>query len=309
MAPMAGVTDKPFRRLITELGCGLAFTEMISGKAIQYNNRKTWNMLDLKGENPIGVQLFGCIPQVMADAARVAQSEGATVVDINMGCPVPKIVGNKEGAALMLDPERAQAIVRAMVKAVKVPVTVKIRTGWDKNSINAVPFAQLLEDAGASAITVHGRTREQMYSGKADWSIIGQVARAVSIPVIGNGDIWTGIDGAAMLNQTGCSGIMLARGVMGNPWLFAEVAAVVSGTDYEPPEPRQCLELAIRHYKMELDYRDQRTAVLFMRKHLSWYLKGMTDTAEIKRQIFRLTAPEDILQLLQDYIDNMNSTA
>ena len=309
MAPMAGVTDKPFRKLLAEQGCGLAFTEMISGKALQYNNRRTWHMLDLAGEDPIGVQLFGNHPQVMADAARVAQAEGATIVDINMGCPVPKIVGNMEGSALMREPGLAREIVSTVVKAVSIPVTVKIRAGWDKSSINAVPFAQMLEDAGASAITVHGRTREQMYSGKADWGIITQVVQAVRIPVIGNGDIWTGKDGVAMHNQTACSGIMLARGVMGNPWLFAEVSAEIGARDYVPPQPRQRIEMAIRHYNMELNYRDQRNAVLFMRKHLSWYLKGMIDTASLKKEIFRQTCPEVIIQMLQDYVCSVYPTA
>lgn len=286
MAPMAGVTDKPFRQLVKEQGCDLAFTEMISGKAIQFENRRTWKMLDIEGESPIGVQLFGSEPHVMAAAAKVAQEQGASLVDINMGCPVPKVVGNGEGSALMRNPELAFAIVRAVKESVTIPVTVKIRAGWDASSINAVSFAQGLAHAGADAITVHGRTREQMYSGKADWNIIAQVVEAVAVPVIGNGDIWTGVDALAVLDQTGCQGIMLARGVMGNPWLFAEVSAALAKKDYQPPTIRARLSLAIRHLRMELEYRAEKQAVLFMRKHLAWYLKGLPQTAELKRQIF-----------------------
>jgi len=302
MAPMAGVTDKPFRMLIKEKGCGLAFTEMISGKAIQYSNRRTWRMLDLEGEHPIGVQLFGSVPEVLANAAKVAQAEGADLIDINMGCPVPKIVGNGEGAALMRNPELACSIVRSVTDTVSLPVTVKIRAGWDKASINAVSFAQGLAKCGAAAITVHGRTRDQMYSGPADWNIIAQVVNAVPVPVIGNGDIWTGRDAREMLNQTGCAGIMLARGVMGNPWLFEEVSAALEGRDYQPPSPRERIELAIRHFRMELSYRDERMAVLFMRKHLSWYLKGMPGTAGLKKEIFRQTSPVAIEGMMWDYV-------
>lgn len=303
LAPMAGVTDKPFRALAKEKGCGLAFTEMISGKAIQFKNRRTWDMLDINGEEPIGVQLFGSNPQVLADAAQVAQAEGATLIDINMGCPVPKIVGNGEGAALLRAPQLAEAIVRQVTKAVSLPVTVKIRAGWSQDSINAVYFAQRLAAGGAAAITVHGRTREQMYSGQANWEIIAQVVRAVDIPVIGNGDIWTGADALAMREQTGCAGVMLARGTLGNPWLFAEVRSAFAGREYQPPSVRQRVELALRHFSMELSYRGEDRAVLFMRKHLAWYLKGLPGTAVIKREIFNLTSPHAIEEMLLNYIE------
>lgn len=301
---MAGVTDKPFRIILREKGCGLAFTEMISSKAIQFKNRRTWNMLDLEGEDPIGVQLFGSVPEVMAEAARVAQAEGADLIDINMGCPVPKVVGNGEGAALMRNPDLAWAVVNKVAKSVSVPVTVKIRAGWDEDSINAVPFAQGLVRNGAAAITVHGRTRMQMYSGKADWNVIAQVAKGVAVPVIGNGDIWSGSDAAAMLTQTGCSGVMLARGTLGNPWLFAEVRAALEGREYEPPSPRERIEMAVRHLRMELDYRNER-AVTFMRKHIAWYLKGLPGTAGLKKEIFLQTSPELVVQKLMEYADLM----
>lgn len=301
MAPMAGVTDRPFRHLVREQGCNLTFTEMISSKAIQFENRQTWKMLDLETQ-PTGVQLFGADPQVMAAAAQVAQAQGAALIDINMGCPVPKVVAIGEGAALMRTPALAYSIVKAIVAAVSIPVTVKIRAGWDRQSVNAVEFAQGLAQAGARVIIVHGRTREQMYGGSADWDIIGQVVRAVSVPVMGNGDIWSGPDARAMLEQTSCRGVMLARGVLGNPWLFAEVDATLSGKTYQQPSIRERIELALRHLRMELEYREERTAVLFMRKHLAWYLKGMSGTAPLKRQIFTLTSPRQIEESLINFV-------
>lgn len=301
MAPMAGVTDKPFRALVREMGCSLTFTEMISGKAIQYKNPRTWKMLDLRGENPIAVQIFGSEPQVMASAAKVAQEEGASQIDINMGCPVPKVVRNGEGAALMRTPDLAFSIVSKVREAVSVPVTVKIRAGWDRKSVNAVSFARGLSNSGADAITVHGRTREQMYSGYADWSIIAEVVQAVDIPVIGNGDVWNGQDAKELIDKTGCQGIMLARGVLGNPWLFREVRSTLEGRDYQQPALGKRIETAIRHLRMETVYRGQR-AVPFMRKHLAWYLKGMPATAALKKEIFVQTSPDIIENLLWNYV-------
>lgn len=302
LAPMAGVTDKPFRRLAAEQGCDLAFTEMVSGKALEFGNPKTWGLLDIKEESPIGVQLFGSSPTVLAAAAKVAQAEGATVIDINMGCPVPKIVGNGEGAALMRQPGLAAAIVSEVAGAVDIPVFIKIRAGWDDNSINAPAFAERLAAAGAAAITVHGRTREQMYSGKANWEVIAQVVKAVKIPIIGNGDIWSGKEALAMQQQTGCAGIMVARGAMGNPWLFAEIKAAFTGSDYQPPTLEQRIAMALRHLSLELAYRGRDRGVLFMRKHLAWYLKGMPGTASLKRSIFAETCPQAIEAMLNGYL-------
>lgn len=306
MAPMAGVTDRPFRCLIREQGCNLTFTEMISSKAIQHNNRHTWKMLDIQEEPSTGVQLFGSDPQAMAAAAQVAQALGAALIDINMGCPVPKVVNNGEGAALMRTSDLAFSVVKATASAVSIPVTVKIRAGWDRHSVNAVEFAQGLVQAGAQAITVHGRTREQLYSGSADWDIIGQVVQAVPVPVMGNGDIWAGANARAMLEQTGCRGVMLARGVLGNPWLFAEVAAALSGQAYQPPSVRERIEMALRHFRMELEYREERSAILFMRKHLAWYLKGIPGTAPLKRQIFSQTSPQQVEKCLINFVQTTN---
>lgn len=298
---MAGVTDKPFRALVRDQGCDFTFTEMVSGKAIQYKNRRTWNMLDVKGEANIGVQLFGSCPQTMAAAAGVAQAEGARLIDINMGCPVPKVVNNGDGAALMKNPDLAQAIVSKVVEAVSIPVTVKIRAGWDR--VTAPAFAQGIAQAGAAAITVHGRTRQQMYSGTADWDVIAQVVQTVSVPVVGNGDIWRGQDVKAMLAKTRCSGAMLARGVLGNPWLFAEAKAALAGKEYQPPSRREKIEMAIRHFRLELAYRNEKKAVLFMRKHLAWYLKGFPGAAGLKKEIFKLTSPNEIEYALKTYLD------
>lgn len=305
MAPMSGITDKPFRRLATEYGCGLTFTEMISAKAIEHCNRRTWGMLDVGGENQVGVQLFGSDPAVMAAAAITAWQKGAAVIDINMGCPVAKVVGNGEGAALLRKPQQAEAIVKAVSRAVSVPVTVKIRSGWDDQSINAVDFAQRMAAAGAMAVTVHGRTRQQLYSGKADWSVIARVAAALPIPVIGNGDIWSGRDAVAMMAETGCQAVMVARGALGRPWIFAEIKAAMSGEQFSPPGSCQRLDIALRHLDMELAHRAQQIAVMQMRKHLAWYIRGMHGAARLKEQLFRETNPDRVKELLRHFRENL----
>lgn len=304
LAPMAGVTDRPFRALVREQGCDLACTEMVSAKAVNQKNPQTWKLLDIEGEFPVGVQLFGSSPEVMAAAAAIAQAKGAALVDINMGCPVPKIVGNGEGAALMQNPRLAEEIVRRVSLEVSIPVTVKIRAGWDENSLNAPSLAKRLAQAGAGAITVHGRSREQYYSGKADWGIIRQTVQAVDIPVIGNGDIWSGQEALARLEETGCAGLMLARGALGNPWLFPEIRAALKGQEYKPPTKEARFSLALRHFRQELEYRGGERGTAFMRKHLAWYIKGLPGAAALRNKINTTTDPKEVEKLMAAYLED-----
>ena len=255
LAPMAGVTDLPFRLLCKESGCGLVVSEMISDNALLFDNDRTLEMLRMEpAERPVAMQIFGSNPELMAQAAQKVEAAGADIIDINMGCPAPKIVKNGEGSALMRKPELAQRILRAVVAAVQVPVTVKIRKGWSEQEVNAVELALLAEEAGVAAVAVHGRTREQFYEGKADWQIIREVKEALSIPVIGNGDIWSPADAARMLEQTGCDGIMVGRGCQGNPWLFRDILAYLQ-TGVVPPAPslEERRRFILRH--LDIDHR------------------------------------------------------
>lgn len=287
-APMAGVTDKAFRILAKEQGCGLVFTEMVSAKGLIYHNQRTNELLDIEGEQrPIAVQLFGAEPDIVAEGALIAEDAGASIIDINMGCPAPKIVKNGEGSALMQNPSLARDIVAEVVKRVKVPVTVKIRSGWCKDSVNGVDFAEMMADAGAAAITVHGRTREQFYSGQADWGIIRQVVERVQVPVIGNGDIWTPEDGVRMLEETGCHGIMIGRSSLGNPWIFSRtVAYIEEGILIPEPSPKEKIAMALRHLELVVSFKGEAVGVREMRKHLAWYIKGMRGAARMREEIF-----------------------
>lgn len=304
LAPMAGVTDKAFRIIAKEQGCGLLYTEMISAKALTYNNQRTCEYLNISGEQqPIAIQLFGSEPEIMAEGAKLAVANGARLLDVNMGCPVPKVVRCGEGSALLERPDVAEKIVQAMVKAVAVPVMVKIRLGWDRQHIVAVEFAKRMEAAGVAAIAVHGRTREQYYAGKADWSIIGQVKRAVTIPVIGNGDIWLPEDGARMLAETGCDAIMIGRGVMGNPWLIGNTLKyLTSGEKGFNPTPRDKITMAIRHLDLMIGFKGEDIGVREMRSHLAWYLKGLPHSAAVKEAIFRAKKRAEVVELLTDYL-------
>ncbi|MBQ3401597.1 MAG: tRNA dihydrouridine synthase DusB [Lachnospiraceae bacterium] len=288
LAPMAGVTDKAYRLLCREMGCGLTVTEMVSAKAIYYKNRGTARLMEIEeAEHPVALQLFGSDPEIMAEiAAQVAEGPW-DIIDVNMGCPVPKIVKNGEGSALMRDPELAGRIVDAMVRAQKKPVTVKFRKGFSEQEVNAVEFAKVLEANGASALTVHGRTREQIYSGKADRGIIRRVKEAVSIPVFGNGDVTDGASALAMFRETGCDGIMIGRAAQGDPWIFREVAAALRGED--GPDCGIALEERIRMMKLHAErliaLKGERTAMMEMRRHAAWYIAGLKGSAKHRREL------------------------
>lgn len=283
-APMAGVTDRAYRILAREHGCGLVCTEMISDQALLHSNPKTCILLDCRGEQgPISIQLFGSNAEYMARAAEIVAGRGAEIIDINMGCPTPKIVKNGEGAALMKNPALAAAIVSAVAERVSCPVTVKIRKGWDENSVNAVEFARLMVQAGAAAVTVHGRTRSQFYSGMADWDIIRQVREALDVPVIGNGDLGSPGDAAQMLKKTGCAGVMIGRASMGNPWIFSRTVQYLATGEILPgPTPEMRRDTAIRHYELLVQTKDEHIANREMRKHLAWYTRGLRGAARLR---------------------------
>lgn len=302
---MAGVTDMAFRILCKRMDCGLTYTEMISAKGLHYKSDNTAMLLEISAEErPAAMQIFGSEPEIVAEAARRAEAEGAAIIDINMGCPTPKIVKNGDGSALMKDPERVRAIVRRVVSEVKVPVTIKIRKGWDEKSVNAVEIALIAALEGAAAVTVHGRTREQFYSGTADWEIIKEVKRTINIPVIGNGDITTPQDARKMLEETGCDAIMIGRGAQGNPWIFKRTTEYLK-TGKLLPEPtfEQKVLAIIEHMDMITELKGEGTGVKEMRKHAAWYLKGIPGSARVKAEIFKLTTCSQMKRLLLQYLD------
>ncbi len=304
-APMAGVTDRAFRIIAREQGCGLAVTEMVSDLALLYANPRTYRMLDFREEQyPLSVQIFGSNPDTMGKAAAIVVERGAHLVDINMGCPTPKIVKNGEGSALMKSPELAGKIVESVVKAIPgIPVTVKFRKGWDEDSVNAVEFARIVEAAGASAVAVHGRTRNQFYSGKADWQIIEQVKAAVAVPVIGNGDVWTPQDAVRLLESTGCDGIMVGRGAMGNPWLFRQIVHFLQYREESaPPTARERIDTAIRHLELMIESKGEHVAVFEMRKHAAWYTKGIRGAARIREVINQARTQQEIVDILNSLL-------
>lgn len=303
LAPMAGITDLPFRLIARRLGCGLTISEMVSAKGLLYKNVKTTEMLRIHdGERPTAIQLFGSVPEELAQAAAIVEESGADIIDFNMGCPVPKIVNNGEGSALMKNPRLAFDILSAMVKAVKIPVTVKFRAGWDENHINAVEIAKLAEEAGAAAVAVHGRTRQQFYEGKADWNIISQVKQAVGIPVFGNGDIFTVEDGLRMLRETGCDGLMIGRGADGNPWIFSRLKAALEGAEIPAaPSLDERLDLAAGHLQMLIDYKGEYISVREMRRHISAYLKGLPRAAEFRGRFHKVDTQAQFTGLLEEY--------
>ena len=303
LGPMAGVTDMPFRILCKEQGADLIYTEMVSAKGIHYNNTNTKDMLLVdEAERPTALQLFGSEPDIMAETAKRIEDRNFDIFDINMGCPVPKVVNNGEGSAMMKDVKTASAVVSAIVKAVKKPVTVKIRKGFAADDANAPEFAKAMEEAGAAAIAVHGRTREQYYSGKADWDIIAAVKQSVRIPVIGNGDIFTPQDAERMIKYTGCDGIMVARGARGNPWIFKNIKTYFeTGKVLGKPDFDEVLAMIIRHLKMLTDLKGEWTAVREMRKHVAWYTEGFPYSAGLRRDINYCLTQEEILECLTGY--------
>jgi tRNA-dihydrouridine synthase B len=303
LAPMAGVCDLPFRVLAKSLGCALVVAEMVSDKGLIYKNQHTHEMLAIEqSERPISIQIFGSDPFCMAKAARIVEQAGADIIDINMGCPTPKIVKNGEGSALMRTPELAYKIIAAVVDAVQIPVTVKMRKGWDESSVNAPVIAKLAEQAGAAAVAVHGRTREQFYSGVADLEIIKQVKNSVTIPVIGNGDIRCPEDAYQMMAHTGCDGVMIGRAAQGNPWIFAQINYFLdTGTKLSQPTTTEKIALLKRHLELVLQFKGEYIGIREMRKHAAWYTKGLSGSAKLRCQFNQAESKKAFLAVINRF--------
>lgn len=309
LAPMAGVCNSAFRRIIKEMGCGLLYAEMVSDKALVYNNEKTKEMLYMtEEERPIAQQIFGSDKKSFVEAAKMVIKEmSPDIIDINMGCPVPKVALRAQaGAALLKDPEKVYEIVKSVVEAVDVSVTVKIRSGWDHNSINAVEIAKVCEKAGASAITVHPRTRSQGYQGLADWSIIKKVKESVNIPVIGNGDIISAKDAKKMIDQTGCDAVMIGRGVLGNPFLIKQVLTYLKTGELIPNQsPKEKIQTCLKHFDYLLQIKPEKIAVLEMRTHGAWYLKGLPNAVAVKKRLYEITTKEEFINTMKEYMETL----
>lgn len=308
LAPMAGVTDISFRGLCKEMGCGLVYTEMVSAKALYYGSENTQALLRIADEErPVAVQIFGREPDIMANICEehLNNRDDICIIDINMGCPAPKIVKNGEGSALMKEPNLAYNIIKAIKKVSTKPVTVKFRKGFDEDNINAVEFAKVMEQAGVDAIAIHGRTRKQMYQGVADWDIIKKVKESVSVPVIGNGDVFSPEAALKMKRLTNCDGIMIARGSQGNPWIFKQINSVLKGESIEEVSDREKIDMCLRHYELALKYDGEYKAIREMRKHASWYIKGLPRSAEIRNEINNINDSEKVIETLTKYKEEL----
>lgn len=308
LAPMAGVTDMAFRILCREMGAGLVFSEMVSSKALYFKDEKTNDLMSIDDkERPVALQIFGSDPDVMAYIVEnyLNQNDSIDIIDINMGCPAPKIVKNGDGAALARDEDLVKRILSKVVKVSNKPVTCKFRMGWDGDSINGIKIAKIAEEAGISAVTIHGRTRDMFYSGEADWEYIKSVKESVSIPVIGNGDVFEPNDALRLIEETKCDAISIGRGTLGNPWIFKRILNVLAGKEDIPPTNEEIIQMAIRHLNMTCEFKGERIGVREMRKQLAWYLKGMRNSNEVKNKLNTVEDKELVIELLLEYLHNL----
>ncbi len=310
LAPMAGITDLPFRRIVKNMGCGMVYSEMISAKGLVYDNKKSEKLLAIsEGEKPIAMQVFGREEDILSQAVKIIAEKGPDVIDFNLGCPAPKVVKSGYGSALMKEPKQVNKVVRAMTETVDIPITVKIRTGWDRDNINAVEVAKAAEFAGAKAVAVHGRSREEFYSGQADWSIIQDVVNAVSIPVIGNGDIFTPDDAERILAETDCDGIMIGRAARGNPWIFKRVAHYLKTNELlPPPKPSEKIDMALIHLENLVDFKGEYIGIREMRKHAAWYIKGLRNCSHIKDELNTSESMAEMKKILIEYRKELNKS-
>ena len=306
LSPMAGVTDLPFRLICKEKGCGMLYTEMINAKALCYDDENTKKMLKIEDEeHPIAVQIFGSDPEYMGKAAAIMNQYPNEILDINMGCPAPKVIKNGDGSALMRNPKLAAEVLKAVVKNSEKPVTLKIRKGWDDDSVNAVEIAKIAEECGISALAIHGRTREQFYSGKADWDIIAEIKQSINIPVIGNGDVFEVQDAVNMLEKTKCDAIMIGRGAQGNPWIFKRINHYMRTGEILPePTLEEKITTAIKHMNLAVAEHGDYVAVREMRKHIGWYLKGLKNSAKYRDQINKITDYKEVIAMLEEYMQH-----